>query len=519
MSSEGVSPERRPLDVAALRHRTEPSRFALACVVSGLALAVVILVAVSLNGMLASLVYASGLALFVAVIWLALQLWRVRLLGAGLKVSNESLPEVQAAVDEVRDRLGYRQRVDVYVVAKATPSVSVTSAFGTRVIVVEGGAIADLTEKPGNSELVFLLSTCFGTLKARHDRWNVALVVFQGLGLLRILNPFLRPWYRATTFTGDQIAFATCADLDVSLSVVYRALVGKEIAPQVRPDGLLTQGLQVRRGVIMRLSQLLAEQPHPTNRYLNLLSFAASTSPSGAQYREGLGPDSQRKLDEAVRLFPVRQAHDSTALAGLVVAASLVLAAPFVGIALYEGSTTVDPAVADFTTPTSSQGVTDGPAQPDDSDSPSGDVNANAVWLSERVPDTIEASCAATDDYLDTVAEMACSGTSDDSVFIAYYSFLTPEAVAGAFQEHADSVITQAGDCSRGENSLTSWSPGDGVERGRLACYEGDDGSPVMAWTHDTDSVLMVAQGSSTVAELYSWWGSTQTYVEGEAGG
>jgi hypothetical protein len=330
-----------PLDVEALRHHTEPSRFALATIAIGVTVGVAVFFSVSSIGPMESLVFAGLMTFLLGFTWLLLQLWRIRLLGAAVEVTRETLPEMQDAIDIVRARLNYTRRTPVYIVDKQTPRVSMTSYFGVKVIIIEGTAVADLMTPETRSELIFLLSTYFGALKAEHARWTPALVLFQALGLLKFLDLFLRPWYRATVFTGDQIAYVCCADLRVSLSVVYRALAGKEIAPRIRLEGFVEQSLRVRRGKILRLAQLFSHQPHPTNRYLNLIAYAAQTRPQEyAALRSTLEPNAITLVESAMPLFPVKKSRPSVAALALVFACLLIFSAAAVGLFDYSSRTT-----------------------------------------------------------------------------------------------------------------------------------------------------------------------------------
>ena len=160
------------IDVKALRYPTEPSRFvlAVASVVAGLAVVIVWLGAIELSSLLVGI---AGLAIGMAALWVVLQVNRVRILGDSVLVTSETLPDLQSAIDEVRSRIGYHRRVDIFVVPKSARPVTLTSYFGVRVLIVEGRAVADITAPDTRSQLLFLLGTYFGALKAKHDRWAV----------------------------------------------------------------------------------------------------------------------------------------------------------------------------------------------------------------------------------------------------------------------------------------------------------------------------------------------------------
>ena len=272
-------------------------------------------------------------------------MWRMRLLGAAVRVSSDSFPELQAAVDEVRSRLNYTDRLDIHVVGKHNPPMELTSYFGTRVLILEGGAVADLTAPSSRSQLIFILSTFVGALKAKHARWTPAFIALEVLGLTGVLTPFINPWHRATVYSGDQIAYVSCADLKVSIEAVHRVLVGREIVPQLHAEGIITQANVVRRSRILRLSQLIMAEPHATNRYLNLLAFAQQREPeSVASYRSTITKTADSTLMAALPSFRRRASSGASARAGLVLAGCVLLASIIGGWASY-GATAPGPEV------------------------------------------------------------------------------------------------------------------------------------------------------------------------------
>jgi hypothetical protein len=103
------------------------------------------------------------------------------------RVANDSLPDLQAAVDEVRNRVGYYRRVDIFVVPKSSKPVTLTSYFGVRVLVVEGRAVADITAPATRPQLLFLLAAYFGALKAKHDRWAVVEILIDRAAYVKSL--------------------------------------------------------------------------------------------------------------------------------------------------------------------------------------------------------------------------------------------------------------------------------------------------------------------------------------------
>jgi hypothetical protein len=259
-----------PLDIRSLLHPAEHSRLVLALSVSVPVFAVVAIMSIVTWGLLVAVA---------ATIWLSLQIARSRLLGGAVRVSHASLPELATVVDEVRSRLDYHDSIDVYVADKVTGGSTMTSYLGTRIILLEGGLVAELLETGHRAELTYLVGRHIGQLKAKHERLQWILIVISVVDSLKFLQLFLAPYFRATAKSGDQIAAACCGDIRAAVWMMNRLLVGKELGPRLDIEGVLDQAVAVRSGMLPRLVQMLQDAPHTTNRYLNLLAFFAQTAP------------------------------------------------------------------------------------------------------------------------------------------------------------------------------------------------------------------------------------------------
>jgi len=310
--SEGKSQEAEgsaiwpEVEIARARHASEPSRYLIAVLTSGAVLTLLLVGWLVALGRPRALLAGVVLAAFVATLWLVLQVKRVRLLGAAVRVSERTTPELFRVVETVRDRLGYAKRTDVYVTEQTTVPIQLDSLLGTRILIIKGEFVGDLLAEKKDAELIFLLATYFGALKARYDRLNLILIVLNFVGVLHIFNPLINPWYRATVYSGDQMAYLCCRDLRVSLDVAFRSLVGKEMSPFVTPNGVVGQAHDVHRNLILRLYQWFAPSPHPTNRYLNLLAFAAAMEREQyVAYLNTLDAEAARKLEDFRRSHPV----------------------------------------------------------------------------------------------------------------------------------------------------------------------------------------------------------------------
>jgi hypothetical protein len=504
-----VSP---PLDVARLRHHTEPSRFALAVLASGLGLSVVLFALLAAAGPL-GLVALLALLVPVGTLWFAVQLARVRLLGKSIRVGPETFPELQSAIDEVRARLAYDGRVDVFVLAKLEQQFLLTSYFGARVLLIDGPTIADLTQPQSRPQLIYLLASQLGGLKAKHARWEPALVALNAMSLLRVLNPLITPWYRATVYTGDQIAYACTRDLAVSLQAVHRILVGREIEPQLRAAGVVTQANLVRHSLIMRLAQLFQWAPHATNRYLNMLAFARSMDPGRMEvFRAQVGDAARPALDDSMARLAPRPSSTALVTAAGVVSACVLGASVVGGLVVSSppgssddsGSSPLVPTPTPTPAPVPTPTVETPVASPTPTPEPATDLSSA---LLEYVPEGLRDDCQiaeASDSAAGAVAAVDCypldSGTPD---YVSYVLFADDESMDADFDIWAFDV--EEGSCQQ-PNHVSTWTD-QGVDMGRLVCNQDSD-SVYFVWTHTGLGVEVYASSDRmTHDEMLSWWG------------
>src|SRR5262249_43067752 len=294
--------------IKPLQHPTEPSRLVLALAAVAVALVVLILIAVTASSA-GVLGYLIGLVLFLGVsLWFGQQLLRARLLGRSVRVGADTFPALQELLDEVRSTLDYQKRIDVYVVDKAAAPIAMSSYLGTRIVVIEGGLVADMLRPDGRAQLTFLLGRSIGALCAKHARLNVIVALLGSIDALKYVSPFLRPWYRATVYSGDQIGMACCSNLEAALRATRRLLVGKELADDLPSGNVLPQACLVQQKLLPRLIQLLATEPHVTNRYANLICFARYHDPVlWERLRASMPPAQQAAVDRLWQRSPYRR--------------------------------------------------------------------------------------------------------------------------------------------------------------------------------------------------------------------
>jgi hypothetical protein len=411
-----------------------------------------------------------------ALTWITLQLHRAHLLGNAVRVTPESLPELHEVLDEVRETLGYQRRVDVYVTDRVSGLMTLTSLFGTRIIMIEGDLVAALLEDGRRRELTFLLARFIGALRTQRDRIAPLRLLVTLARPIGLVNVFIWPYDRAVVYSGDQIGLATCGDLDAALNALDRLLVGGTLGPSVRDAGVFDQASQVRRRRLPRIAQLFSRHPHLASRYVNLMAFAERHAPEqraatvAAMDEAGATQLGDLASRTRHRSWHPRRRRLLTPAAGALAAAAVVAAAAFL---LPAGAMTGEAG-----------------AKPDPTSA-----------LLSHVPASFAGSCVPEEGVQPLfrrrlAAAVACTAAAPAAV--SYYQYENAAALANAFGKLIGEVDELR--CSA-----------DGTyEGGRLACWKLGRGT-ALAWTDDDRGILGLAAGRGMEShELVRWWLNSQ---------
>lgn len=489
------------LDIAGLAHPSEFSRllFALCstvAVVGAVMLWIVILAPEATVPVVVSVVLF--LLLLTVAIWLYVLVQRARLLGSAILVTPDTLPRLASIVHAVRTSLDYHRRVDVYVAEKVSGTVSVFKFMGTRIILLEGGLVADLQEDAKRPQLVFLLGSMFGRLKARHRQFTLLTAWLEGQENLAFLRLLLAPYFRATTYSGDQLGAACCNDIQAAGAMMNRLLVGRELSPDLLASGVLDQAARVRTRWLPRFAQLAMDEPHLTNRFLNLMAFAAWKSPAAAQaYFDTLDPPTRQRLVSVIETSPHRRtaAQSRRTAQGLTAAfltVAVLILAGLVGIQartalLVAGDGTVDP-------PTSS-----GPP-----------AETAAEVLLSHLPSSFIGRCQEENGQDAAVAqgllvEFSCSPASGGPGRVYFLLYESLPSLEDSFAYLTGEGVLAVGTCRSdipGQNNVEQGS----VTTGRFACYQTDSGDNVLLWTDLELGIMGQASDASMIfGELRRW--------------
>jgi hypothetical protein len=512
-----------PLDIRSLLHPAEHSRLMIALSASAIVFGVAAMGVYTLSGWTRLAEYAGYLTAFGLLVWLFLQVYRSRLLGGAVRVSEITLPELQAVVDDVRARLDYRKHVDLYVVDKVSGGSVMTSYLGTRLIEIEGGLVAELLGEEHRAELTYLIARHIGQLKARHQRLTPVFLVVSLVDSLKFLQLFLAPYFRATAKSGDQIAAACCGDIRATAAMMNRLLVGKELGPRLVVEGVLDQAATVRRRWLPRLAQLFMSLPHATNRYLNLLAFFARVAPEEINaWRATLDEATARKLTvvlgaAANRHAPRRRPSPLSMLLAVLVSGGALAGCGWLFFghpAAPSGASA--PAQITGGGNTSPRLASGAPAAAAGNTSNTSNASAATRQLLTHVPAAFAGTCqpvalSAAGASPGADAEVACQPAElGGSGLVTYTHYRTQAAMQAAFAGLTQGV--PFGDCTSGD-SQGSYRQGSPLVGG-YACVS-TAGQDNFAWTDDRFGILSIASSDTmSLADLYQWWWHSDTGPE-----
>jgi hypothetical protein len=449
---EPTTIDRSRLDVRSLLHPFERSRLTLALCAIAIVFGVAAMVVARAGGGGALLGIVPGLAILGTSVWWLLQVHRAHLLGQAVHVTEHSLPELQKVVDEVRQRLDYRRRVDVYVTAKAASPSAMVTYLGTRILLLEGSLIADLQEEDRQPQLTFLVASYFGALKAKHERLYPVEIALTAFSSLKFLNLFLYPYFRAVTYSGDQIGHACSGDIRQTVAMMNRLLVGKELTPSLATKGVLDQAATVRHRVLPRLAQLFSGVPHLTNRYLNMLFFIQKTDPSAVDaFRAELDAETDRRLGAELAVSPHTRPTGGRRRAAFEASAVLFAAAVLLGsfLVIRENGPEAPPetSTSEVTSPPTTE-----PAPPTTEPAPPTTELTPVLALLAHVPASTRSHCMDLEEpsaffRAGLEAAVACSPpTTAAPGRVVYFQYGTVAAMNRIFNRIAASFT--GGDCT-----------------------------------------------------------------------
>jgi len=206
--------------------------------------------------------------------WFVLSIAKAKIISNSLKVSDKNFPEVQQLIRDTKIALDYARNIDIYIVQENSINSFLAHFFSTRFIILNSELVEDMLDDHKRLQLKWVIGRFIGALKIKQIRLNVLTDIFERTEGLFLLNIFILPYTRATQFSGDNIGLSVCGDLKQAMIAFDKMLVGNDLSPRVRFEGIIDQGKEIKNSPFVLLARLFSPFPHTVNRYLNLLAFA-----------------------------------------------------------------------------------------------------------------------------------------------------------------------------------------------------------------------------------------------------
>jgi hypothetical protein len=266
-------------EVARCKHPRLGSRFALAAICAILLLPVVAL-----------LVFLGLVTLwlfwFILAIWALAEITYAGLIDNHVEVSEHNYPRIHGLAEEVRQNLGLKREISIFVYEQSNFNAWLVKLFRRRAIFLQSEV---LETGVTDDEVRWLVGRFIGYLRLQQDLgWFGRLIrITERSGLFTL---FILPYSRAMVYTGDRLGLASIkGDIGSALSVMQKMLVGRQLGYSVNPLGIIEQRRRSKGRMFTFLSRLSSPFPSSTARYVDLLVFARREYPDRfAEFEAGI---------------------------------------------------------------------------------------------------------------------------------------------------------------------------------------------------------------------------------------
>jgi len=224
-----------------------------------------------------------GLALLVVLstilsTWVATEIIKAQLMGNAIRVSQNNFPHIHQIIKEIKNELGYHQKVDVFIIESGGFNLVMLSVLKRRFIILHSEMLSDGITA---NELRFLIARFVGYLRAKNDRFVLFRILINSTKKLMLFNLLLNPYERAVVKSGDRIGLATIkGDIDSAMLAMNKLFVGKDIGTQVSPLGVIEQYDATYDKFFPFIAEVVSSQPSLSRRYSELLKFARQKYPN-----------------------------------------------------------------------------------------------------------------------------------------------------------------------------------------------------------------------------------------------
>ncbi len=235
-------------------------------------------------------VVLSVIFLICFLLWFAYEIFYALLLGNWILVSEDNYPRLHDLLQEMKQRIGIANNVDIIVYEQAAFASFFQMLFARRAIFITSELVA---QGVTDDELRWLIGRWVGYMRSKRRLGPLRLVVAL-VQQIPALNLFIFPYERATVYTGDRVGLAAVdGDISTAISTMNKLMVGREVGYSVNPAGMVRQHRRVKGSFFGFLARLMSPLPHMTARYIDLIGFAEREYPSRAEEFANMNPSFQ----------------------------------------------------------------------------------------------------------------------------------------------------------------------------------------------------------------------------------
>ncbi len=232
--------------------------------------------------------------------WIIIEMTVVKLTGNAVRVSEKSFPEINQIYLALKKEMKLKEGVPIFIVQDGEVNGYVAKHLNRRFIILNSELVAGM--KNGDqelSEIEWVIARFLGALKTKHFRFNLFYFLVDTAEETFVLNFLLKPYERATQFTGDNIGLLANKNLETSISAMHKIMIGNGLSKEVKMEAILHQAMILsKRSFFAWMAKAYSNHPYNVQRFLNLLGFAKKEFPDQFRdYVNQLEPEYRRALE------------------------------------------------------------------------------------------------------------------------------------------------------------------------------------------------------------------------------
>jgi hypothetical protein len=257
--------------------------------------------------------------------WVFAEIFYARMINDTVLVSELNYPRIYALAQEVRDSLGLRKEISIFIYEQGFFNAALVKMFRRRAFFLNSEV---LESGVSDDEVRWLVGRFVGYLRVQQDTgfigWLVRVAERSGIFTLLIFS-----YARAMVYTGDRLGLAAInGDINSAVSTMQKLFVGRQLGYSVNPVGIIEQRRQSKGSIFSFLARIASPYPSQTARYVDLLCFAKRQYPQQYTTFEASSPGLPADLDSLSGEHTTRDSITKAivCLVGILIAAWITVA-------------------------------------------------------------------------------------------------------------------------------------------------------------------------------------------------